>query len=199
MLKSSFTSDLVEAGCDEVGRGCLAGPVVAAAVILPKKYTHNLLNDSKQLSKADRLVLQEDIIRDAIAWAIAEVSHEVIDEINILNASFKAMHLALDKLEVQPEFLLIDGNRFKSYRKINHTCVVKGDATYLSIAAASVLAKNYRDELMTKLSEQFPGYGWHTNVGYPTIQHREAIKRLGVTLYHRKSFQLLPIQTELFK
>jgi ribonuclease HII len=199
MLKSSFTSDLVEAGCDEVGRGCLAGPVVAAAVILPKKYTHNLLNDSKQLSKADRLVLQEDIIRDAIAWAIAEVSHEVIDEINILNASFKAMHLALDKLEVQPEFLLIDGNRFKPYRKINHTCVVKGDATYLSIAAASVLAKNYRDELMTKLSEQFPGYGWHTNVGYPTIQHREAIKRLGVTLYHRKSFQLLPIQTELFK
>jgi ribonuclease HII len=199
MLKSSFTSDLVEAGCDEVGRGCLAGPVVAAAVILPKKYTHNLLNDSKQLSKADRLVLQEDIIRDAIAWAIAEVSHEVIDEINILNASFKAMHLALDKLEVQPEFLLIDGNRFKPYRKINHTCVVKGDATYLSIAAASVLAKNYRDELMTKLSEQFPGYGWHTNVGYPTIQHREAIKRLGVTFYHRKSFQLLPIQTELFK
>lgn len=199
MLKSSFTTDLVEAGCDEVGRGCLAGPVVAAAVILPKKYKHNLLTDSKQLSKGDRLTLQEDILRDAVAWAIAEVSHEVIDEINILNASFRAMHLALDKLTVQPEFLLIDGNRFKPYRNIKHTCVVKGDATYLSIAAASVLAKNYRDELMTKLAEQFPGYGWHTNVGYPTIQHREAIKRLGVTLYHRKSFQLLPIQTELFK
>ena len=199
MLKSSYTTDLVEAGCDEVGRGCLAGPVVAAAVILPKKYKHNLLTDSKQLSKGDRLTLQEDILRDAVAWAIAEVSHEVIDEINILNASFRAMHLALDKLTVQPEFLLIDGNRFKPYRNIKHTCVVKGDATYLSIAAASVLAKNYRDELMTKLAEQFPGYGWHTNVGYPTIQHREAIKRLGVTLYHRKSFQLLPIQTELFK
>lgn len=199
MLKSSFTTDLVEAGCDEVGRGCLAGPVVAAAVILPKKYKHNLLTDSKQLSKGDRLTLQEDILRDAVAWAIAEVSHEVIDEINILNASFRAMHLALDKLTVQPEFLLIDGNRFKPYRSIKHACVVKGDATYLSIAAASVLAKNYRDELMTKLAEQFPGYGWHTNVGYPTIQHREAIKRLGVTLYHRKSFQLLPIQTELFK
>jgi ribonuclease HII len=145
------------------------------------------------------MVVQEDILRDALAWAIAEVSQEVIDEINILNASFKAMHLALDKLTVKPEFLLIDGNRFKPYNGIKHTCIIKGDGKYLSIAAASVLAKNYRDELMTKLSEQFPGYGWHTNVGYPTIQHREAIRRLGVTLYHRKSFQLLPIQTELFK
>jgi ribonuclease HII len=198
MLKSSFTSDLIEAGCDEVGRGCLAGPVVAAAVILPKKYTHNLLNDSKQLSKADRLVLQEDIIRDAIAWAIAEVSHEVIDEINILNASFKAMHLALDKLTVKPEFLLIDGNRFKSYQGIKHTCIIKGDGKYLSIAAASVLAKNYRDELMTKLSLQFPGYGWHTNVGYPTKEHRDGIRKLGVTPYHRKSFQLLPAQLDIF-
>jgi ribonuclease HII len=198
MLKSSFTTDLVEAGCDEVGRGCLAGPVVAAAVILPKKYKHKLLTDSKQLSKGDRLILQDDILRDAVAWAIAEVSHEVIDQINILNASFKAMHLALDKLTVRPEFLLIDGNRFKPYQDIRHTCVVKGDATYLSIAAASVLAKNYRDELMTKLSTQFPGYGWHTNVGYPTIQHRKAIKLLGVTPYHRISFQLLPSQTELF-
>jgi ribonuclease HII len=198
MLKSSFTPDLIEAGCDEVGRGCLAGPVVAAAVILPKKYKHKLLTDSKQLSKGDRLILQDDILRDAVAWAIAEVSHEVIDQINILNASFKAMHLALDKLTVRPEFLLIDGNRFKPYQDIRHTCVVKGDATYLSIAAASVLAKNYRDELMTKLSTQFPGYGWHTNVGYPTIQHRKAIKLLGVTPYHRISFQLLPSQTELF-
>lgn len=198
MLKSSFTKDLIEAGCDEVGRGCLAGPVVAAAVILPKKYKHKLLNDSKQLTKDERLLLQEDIVCDAIAWGIAEVSHEVIDEINILNASIKAMHLAVDKLSTRPEFLLVDGNRFKPYQDVKHTCVIKGDATYLSIAAASVLAKNYRDELMTKLGEEFPGYGWHTNVGYPTIQHREAIKKLGITPYHRKSFQLLPAQLDLF-
>jgi ribonuclease HII len=198
MLLSSFTADLVEAGCDEVGRGCLAGPVVAAAVILPKNYRHELLNDSKQLTKEDRIALQLDIMRDSLAWAIAEVSNEEIDEINILNASFRAMHLALDKLPVRPEFLLIDGNRFKSYRDLKFECVIKGDATYLSIAAASVLAKNYRDSLMTKLSEQFPGYGWHTNVGYPTIEHRDGIRQFGVTPYHRKSFQLLPSQLELF-
>jgi len=199
MLLSSFTPDLVEAGCDEVGRGCLAGPVVAAAVILPKDYTHELLNDSKQLSREDRMILQQDIERDALAWGIAEVSNEEIDEVNILNASFKAMHLALDKLSVRPEFLLIDGNRFQPYRELKFECVIKGDATYLSIAAASVLAKNYRDELMTKLSEQFPGYGWHTNVGYPTAEHRDGIKALGITPYHRKSFQLLPSQLELFE
>lgn len=199
MLLSSFTPDLIEAGCDEVGRGCLAGPVVAAAVILPKDYQHELLNDSKQLTKADRMTLQEDIVRDALAWAIAEVSNEEIDEINILNASFKAMHLALDKLTMQPEFLLIDGNRFKPYREIKFECVIKGDGKYLSIAAASVLAKNYRDDLMSKLSEEFPGYGWHTNVGYPTIQHRDGIRELGITPYHRKSFQLLPAQLELFE
>jgi len=198
MLLSSFTPDLVEAGCDEVGRGCLAGPVVAAAVILPKDYQHELLNDSKQLTKEDRLALQSDIVRDALAWAVAEVSNEEIDEINILNASFKAMHLALDKLTIQPEFLLIDGNRFKPYRDVKFECVIKGDGKYLSIAAASVLAKNYRDELMSKLSEEFPGYGWHTNVGYPTIQHRDGIRELGITPYHRKSFQLLPAQLELF-
>jgi len=198
MLLSSFTPDLVEAGCDEVGRGCLAGPVVAAAVILPKDYQHELLNDSKQLTKEDRVSLQVDIVRDALAWAVAEVSNEEIDEINILNASFKAMHLALDKLSIRPEFLLIDGNRFKPYQEIKYECVIKGDATYLSIAAASVLAKNYRDDLMAKLSEEFPGYGWHTNVGYPTEEHREGIRQLGITPFHRKSFQLLPSQLELF-
>jgi ribonuclease HII len=199
MLLSSFTPDLIEAGCDEVGRGCLAGPVVAAAVILPKNYTHALLNDSKQLSKEDRMALQHDIVRDALSWAIAEVSNEEIDVINILNASFKAMHLALDKLLIRPEFLLIDGNRFKPYGDVKYECVIKGDATYLSIAAASVLAKNYRDDLMTKLAEQFPGYGWHTNVGYPTSEHRDGIKAFGITPYHRKSFQLLPSQLELFE
>ncbi len=198
MLLSSFTPDIIEAGCDEVGRGCLAGPVVAAAVILPKNYQHALLNDSKQLTKANRIALQKDIVRDALAWAIAEVSNEEIDEINILNASFKAMHLALDKLKMRPKLLLIDGNRFKPYRKVKFECVIRGDGKYLSIAAASVLAKNYRDDLMEKLAEEFPGYGWHTNVGYPTIQHRDGIRELGITPYHRKSFQLLPAQIELF-
>ena len=199
MLRSSFTKTLIEAGCDEVGRGCLAGPVVAAAVILPKKYKHKLLTDSKQLKSAERELLQEEIKREAIAWAIAEVSHEEIDVINILNASFKAMHLALDQLTVTPEFLLIDGNRFNPYRDIKHECIVKGDSKYLSIAAASVLAKTYRDGLMAKLSIQFPGYGWNTNVGYPTVEHRDGIRALGITPYHRKSFQLLPSQLELFE
>jgi ribonuclease HII len=198
MLLSSFTPDLIEAGCDEVGRGCLAGPVVAAAVILPKNYVHELLNDSKQLRKEDRKILEQDIIRDALAWAVAEVSNEEIDQINILNASFKAMHLALDKLSVQPQFLLIDGNRFTPYRDLKFECVIKGDGKYLSIAAASVLAKNYRDELMEKLSVLHPGYGWDTNVGYPTEQHRDGIRELGITSYHRRSFQLLPSQLELF-
>lgn len=199
MLKSSFTKNKIEAGCDEVGRGCLAGPVVAAAVILPKKFKHPLLNDSKQLKKADRDQLQEEIKQTAISWAVAEVSHEEIDQINILNASFKAMHLALDQLETRPELLLIDGNRFKPYQQIEHRCIIKGDAKFLSIAAASVLAKTYRDELMEKLSIEFPGYGWATNVGYPTPEHREGIKKLGITPYHRKSFQLLPSQLELFE
>lgn len=199
MLLSFFTRDLIEAGCDEAGRGCLAGPVVAAAVILPKNYKHEELNDSKQLGKEARDQLRIDIERDALAWAVAEVSHSEIDEINILNASFKAMHRAIDKLTVKPQFLLIDGNRFTRYEGINHECIVKGDAAYLSIAAASVLAKTYRDEIMRKLAEQFPGYGWKTNVGYPTLEHREGIRQLGITPYHRKSFQLLPAQLELFE
>lgn len=199
MLKSSFTKDRIEAGCDEAGRGCLAGPVVAAAVILPKHYKHEVLNDSKQLSKEDREQLRIEIEHDALAWAVAEVSSEEIDEINILNASFKAMHLAIEKLTITPQFLLIDGNRFKVYEGIDHECIVKGDAHYLSIAAASVLAKTYRDELMQKLAGQFPGYGWETNVGYPTPEHREGIKLLGITPYHRKTFQLLPSQLELFE
>lgn len=199
VLLSSFTPDLIEAGCDEVGRGCLAGPVVAAAVILPKNYKHELLNDSKQLVKEERELLEQDIKRDALAWAIAEIDSKEIDAINILNASFKAMHLALDKLNTRPEFLLIDGNRFNPYPGLLHECVIKGDGKYLSIAAASVLAKTYRDELMSKLSIQFPGYGWNTNVGYPTIEHRDGIRGLGITPFHRKTFQLLPSQLELFE
>ena len=198
MLKSSFTKDLIEAGCDEAGRGCLAGPVVAAAVILPKKYRHKLLNDSKQLTKEEREQLREDIQRDAMAWAVGEVDHEEIDRINILNASFKAMHVALDKLTLRPELLLIDGNRFKPYGEMRFECIIKGDATYLSIAAASILAKTYRDDLMIRLAESYPGYHWHTNVGYPTEQHREGIRQLGITPLHRRSFTLLPQQLELF-
>jgi len=197
MLKSSFTKDKVEAGCDEVGRGCLAGPVVAAVVILPKKYKHKLLTDSKQLSREERELLVVDIKRDALSWAIAEVSNEEIDLINILNASFKAMHLAVDKLNELPELLLIDGNRFNPYKNLPFQCIVKGDSKYLSIAAASVLAKTYRDELMATLHKQYPVYGWNTNVGYPTIEHRNGIRAFGITPYHRKSFQLLPAQLEL--
>lgn len=198
MLKSAFTKDLIEAGCDEVGRGCLAGPVVAAAVILPKKYRHKKLNDSKQLTKDERLELREHVLRDALAWAVAEVSNEEIDSINILNASFKAMHLALDQLGTRPQFLLIDGNRFKPYQDLPFECIVKGDSAYLAIAAASVIAKTYRDELMQKLDTTYPGYGWTTNVGYPTLEHREGIKLLGITPLHRRSFTLLPQQLELF-
>jgi ribonuclease HII len=199
MLKASFTRDKVEAGCDEVGRGCLAGPVVAAAVILPKKYRHKKLNDSKQLTLEERLELRETVLRDALAWAVAEVSNEEIDSINILNASFKAMHLALDQLHMRPEFLLIDGNRFKPYQELPFECIIKGDASYLSIAAASVIAKTYRDELMQKLADTYPGYGWTTNVGYPTLEHREGIRQLGITPFHRRSFTLLPSQLELFE
>lgn len=199
MLKSCFSPTLIEAGCDEAGRGCLAGPVVAAAVILPKDYTHKKLNDSKQLTREDRELLRTEIERDAIAWAIAEVTCDEIDVINILNASFKAMHRAIDKLTHKPELLLIDGNRFNPYAEIKHECIIKGDALYLSIAAASVLAKTYRDDYMLKLAQQFPGYGWETNVGYPTQQHRDGIRELGITPFHRKSFTLLPDQLELFE
>jgi len=198
MLMSSFTEDLIEAGCDEAGRGCLAGPVVAAAVILPKKYQHPLLNDSKQLTRELREALRSDIERDALAWAVAEVDHDEIDKINILNASFKAMHLAVDQLTMRPELLLIDGNRFKPYHDLPFECVVKGDGIYLSIAAASVLAKTYRDAYMIQLAGQFPGYSWDTNVGYPTEAHREGIRQCGITPFHRRSFTLLPQQLELF-
>ncbi len=198
MLRSSFTKHLLEAGCDEAGRGCLAGPVVAAAVIFPKKYKHKRLNDSKQLTREERDELRFDIEKDALAWAVAEVGHEEIDRINILNASFKAMHLALDKLSLQPELLLIDGNRFNAYKNFKHECIIKGDGKYLSIAAASILAKTHRDHLMNDLSKQFCGYGWETNVGYPTPAHRDGIRQLGITPYHRKSFTLLPAQLELF-
>jgi ribonuclease HII len=199
MLLSSFTSNHIEAGCDEAGRGCLAGPVVAAAVILPKCYEHPDLNDSKQLGRDERSFLREVILRDAIAWAVAEVDQQEIDQINILNASFKAMHLAIDQLRVMPTFLLIDGNRFTPYKEVPHECVIKGDGMYLSIAAASVLAKTYRDEKMQQLALDYPGYGWETNVGYPTEFHRNAIQELGMTPIHRKSFRLFPDQLCLFE
>jgi ribonuclease HII len=189
---------MIEAGCDEAGRGCLAGPVVAAAVILPKTYRHPLLNDSKQLSREERLEVREDILRDALAFGVAEVSHEEIDEINILNASFRAMHRAVEKLSIRPEMLLIDGNRFRTSLDLPYQCIIKGDALYFSIAAASVLAKTYRDELMERLAAECPGYAWETNKGYPTMEHRDGIRALGISPYHRKTFQLLPSQLELF-
>ncbi|AKD53720.1 ribonuclease HII [Spirosoma radiotolerans] len=191
MLKSYYNAEAVEAGLDEVGRGCLAGPVVAAAVILPKNYTHPILNDSKQLSRVQRESLKKDIERDALAWAVAEVAHEDIDRINILNASFLAMHRAVDALTIKPEHLLVDGNRFVPYPMIPHTCIIKGDAHYLAIAAASVLAKTYRDDLMTQLGLEFPAYGWASNAGYPTPVHRAAIRQFGPTKYHRMSFRLV--------
>jgi ribonuclease HII len=198
MLRSHFTKTLIEAGCDEAGRGCLAGPVVAAAVIFPKKYRNKRLNDSKQLTRMEREALREEIYKDALAWSVGEVDHEEIDRINILNASFKAMHIALDNLSIIPEIILVDGNRFTAYRDIRHECIIKGDAKFLAIAAASILAKTHRDDLMNKLAIQFTGYGWETNVGYATLEHREGIKALGITPYHRKSFTLLPEQLELF-
>ena len=198
MLKSSFTDHKIEAGCDEVGRGCLAGPVVAAAVILPKNFNLPLIDDSKKLVKKVRWQLEEEIKKVAIDYAIAEVSNIEIDKINILNASFLAMHLAIEKLKKLPEMLLIDGNRFKPYKTLEYQCIIKGDGKFASIAAASILAKNYRDRLMEDLSLKYPEYDWHQNVGYPTTTHRDAIKKHGVTPYHRKSFRLLPVQIELF-
>lgn len=191
MLKPYYNFEAIEAGLDEVGRGCLAGPVVAAAVILPNDYSHAHLNDSKQLTKSQRILLEKDIMREAIAWAIAEVDNHTIDKINILKASFHAMHLAVDKLSIKPEHLLVDGNRFTPYPMIPHTCIVKGDAHYLSIAAASILAKNYRDNLMAELGLQFPYYGWEKNAGYPTIHHRNAIREHGISPLHRISFKQL--------
>ncbi len=198
MLKSNFGSGKIEAGCDEAGRGPLAGPVVASAVILPEDYVHPLLNDSKKLTKKVLELLEVEIKRDALAWEVVEVDHIEIDEINILNASFIAMHRAVDKLKIRPEILLIDGNRFKAYSGIPHECIIKGDGKYMSIAAASILAKTHRDRFMANAAQRYPGYGWETNAGYPTKKHRDAIRELGITPLHRKSFRLLPEQTELF-
>ena len=205
MLESHYYEGLVEAGCDEAGRGCLAGAVYAAAVILPADYHNELLNDSKQLTERRRYQLREQIERDAVAWAVGIVSPEEIDKINILNASFLAMHRALDQLTVRPEAIIVDGNRFRPYASpcpagngepsrgtpLPHTCIVKGDGKYLSIAAASILAKTYRDDYMLRLAEEYPDYDWQRNKGYPTRKHREAIRLLGPTPYHRMSYNLL--------
>ena len=191
MLKNNYYKGKIEAGCDEAGRGCLAGSVYAAAVILPEDYQNELLNDSKQLTEKKRYQLREIIERDAVAWAVGIVTPEEIDKINILNASILAMHRALDQLKVRPEAIIVDGNRFKPYQELPHTTIVKGDGKYLSIAAASILAKTYRDDYMNQLAGEYPQYDWRSNKGYPTKKHREAIKQFGITPYHRKSYNLL--------
>lgn len=191
MLKSHYYEGLIEAGCDEAGRGCLAGSVYAAAVILPSDYQNEMLNDSKKLTAKKRYALREEIERDAIAWAVGIVTPEEIDKINILNASFLAMHRALDQLSVRPEAVIVDGNRFKPYQDLPSTTIVKGDGKYLSIAAASILAKTYRDDYMLSLAEEYPQYDWQSNMGYPTKKHRQAIREHGITPYHRKSYNLL--------
>lgn len=197
MLKQYLHKKLIEAGCDEAGRGCLAGSVFAAAVILPKNFKNKLLDDSKKLTDKQRKALRPIIEENAIAWAVGEVSAKEIDKINILNASFLAMHRALDKLTTIPESLLIDGNRFKAYKNIPHNCIIQGDGKYLSIAAASILAKTYRDDYMDKLHEEFPHYGWIKNRAYATLEHRRAIQKYGETIHHRKSFTFRPAQLEI--
>lgn len=191
MLESCYYKGKVEAGCDEAGRGCLAGSVYAAAVILPEDYQNELLNDSKQLTEKKRYQLREIIERDAVAWAVGVVTPEEIDKMNILNASILAMHRALDQLKVRPEAVIVDGNRFKKYKDLPHTTIVKGDGKYLSIAAASILAKTYRDDYMNRLAEEYPQYDWLSNKGYPTKKHREAVRQYGITPYHRKTFNML--------
>lgn len=191
MLASHYYEEKIEAGCDEAGRGCLAGSVFAAAVILPEDYHNELLNDSKQLTEKKRYQLREIIEHDAVAWAVGVVTPDEIDKINILNASILAMHRALDQLKVRPEAIIVDGNRFKPYYKLPHTTIVKGDGKYLSIAAASILAKTYRDDYMNRLAEEYPQYDWLSNKGYPTKKHREAIRQYGITPYHRKTFNML--------
>ncbi|MBL7746907.1 MAG: ribonuclease HII [Chitinophagaceae bacterium] len=198
MLLPFYQQELLEAGCDEAGRGCYAGPVFAAAVILPKDFHHPLLNDSKQLSENTRDKLRPIIEKEAIAFAVASIDNNEIDQINILKASFKAMHLAVDKLKRKPQLLLIDGNRFVPYKKVPHQCFVKGDGRFAAIAAASILAKTYRDDYMQQLHTEFPLYGWNQNKGYGTAMHRKAIEEIGLCKYHRKSFRLLPQQKELF-
>ena len=191
MLASHYYEGKVEAGCDEAGRGCLAGSVYAAAVILPSDYQNDLLNDSKQLTEKKRYQLREIIQRDAVTWAVGIVSPDEIDKINILNASILAMHRALDQLKVRPEAIIVDGNKFKPYQNLPHTTIVKGDGKYLSIAAASILAKTYRDDYMNELAKEYPQYDWLSNKGYPTKKHRDAIRQYGITPYHRKSYNLL--------
>lgn len=197
MLKSCLNKGLIEAGCDEAGRGCLAGPVTAAAVILPATFSHPALNDSKKLNKNLREELRVIIEKEAIAFAVAMVDNNKIDQINILNASILAMHKALDRLNQTPDHILVDGNRFKPYKQIPYTTIIKGDGKFSAIAAASVLAKTYRDEYMEKLHLEFPAYGWSANKAYPTAKHRDAIMRFGTTEYHRKSFTLIPPQLKL--
>lgn len=197
MLKIFYQKNLIESGCDEAGRGCLAGPVFAAAVILPPDFKNDLLNDSKKLSEKDRNILRPIIEKEALSWAVASVSHAEIDRINILNASFLAMHRAIEKLTMEPELLLIDGNRFKKFRNTEHRCIVGGDGIYMAIAAASVLAKTYRDEYMLQLHAEFPEYSWNKNKGYGTLLHRQAISKYGMSSYHRKTFRLAEKQLEI--
>ncbi|HEX7367749.1 MAG TPA: ribonuclease HII [Pelobium sp.] len=198
MLLPFYQDVFLEAGCDEAGRGCLAGPVFAAAVILPKDFHHPLLNDSKQIKEPDRYALRQEIEAVALAFAIGVVDHQEIDKINILNASFLAMHRAILQLKTVPEFLIIDGNRFNAYPNIKHQCIVKGDSKYFSIAAASILAKTYRDDYMNKIDAEFPHYQWRTNKGYPTVFHRKAVLDLGFSPYHRKTFNVSNPQLSIF-
>lgn len=198
MLKSFFSRKLIEAGCDEAGRGCLAGPVVAAVVILPKRYKNRILNDSKKLTAKQREMLKDEIKEKAIAWEIAMVDNRDIDKLNILRATYKAMHLAIEKLKKKPEFLLVDGNNFIPFKDIPFKTIVQGDGKFMSIAAASVLAKTFRDEYMCQLHKKHPEYGWNTNKGYPTQEHRDAIAEHGTTDYHRKTFKLGDSQLDLF-
>jgi len=197
MLQSFFQKKLIEAGCDEAGRGCYAGPVFAAAVILPKNFFHPLLNDSKQVKESQRVILKNYIEQHALAFAAAKVDNDEIDQINILKASFKAMHIAIEQLKIQPQLLLIDGNRFVAYKNIPHQCIIKGDGKFASIAAASILAKTYRDEYIQKLHEEYPVYAWSKNKGYGTLSHRNAIEKYGLSKYHRKSFNIIPTQIKL--
>jgi ribonuclease HII len=198
MLLARFQHEFLEAGCDEAGRGCLAGPVFAAAVILSHDFDHHLLNDSKKLTENDRYQLRPEIEAKAIAYAVASVDNLEIDQINILNASFLAMHRALDQLHLRPEYLIIDGNRFNKYGEVPHTCIVEGDGKYFSIAAASILAKTYRDDYMKQIAEQHPEYDWHSNKGYPTTKHRKTVLEIGYTPYHRRTFKITDPQLSIF-
>ncbi len=197
MLKLNYSGFILEAGTDEAGRGCLSGPVVAAAVILPENFSHNLLNDSKQLSEKKRQELRPYIEEHALAFGVSFIDHQEVDELNVLQASITGMHRSIEQLSKQPEFIIVDGNKFKPYKNIPHETIVKGDAKFMSIAAASVLAKTYRDEYMEKIHQEFPQYNWKKNKGYPTKEHRDAIRQFGITPYHRKTFKLLPEQLKL--